>query len=64
VFAYKRTETYHPETELTIAHDDPGLGIAWSVGEPTPSAKGRNGLRLAAIAGDRLPQYRPAPRSS
>jgi dTDP-4-dehydrorhamnose 3,5-epimerase len=57
VFAYKCTDGYHPEAEITIAHDDPSLGIPWPVTAPTLSEKDRAGLRLADIPEDRLPRY-------
>jgi dTDP-4-dehydrorhamnose 3,5-epimerase len=57
VFAYKCTEAYHPETEVTLAHDDPALGIPWPVKSPTLSKKDLAGLRLADVPRDRLPRY-------
>lgn len=57
IFAYKCTEAYRPETEVTIAHDDPALGIPWPVTEPTLSKKDLAGLPLAAVAPERLPRY-------
>jgi dTDP-4-dehydrorhamnose 3,5-epimerase len=57
IFAYKCTEAYRPETEVTIAHDDPALGIPWPVTDPTLSKKDLAGLRLAAVAPERLPRY-------
>jgi dTDP-4-dehydrorhamnose 3,5-epimerase len=57
IFAYKCTESYHPEAELTIAHDDPALGIPWPISEPTLSKKDMAGLRLADVPRERLPRY-------
>lgn len=57
IFAYKCTEAYRPETEVTIAHNDPALGIPWPVSEPTLSKKDLAGLPLAAVAPERLPRY-------
>jgi dTDP-4-dehydrorhamnose 3,5-epimerase len=57
IFAYKCTEGYHPEAELTIAHDDPTLGITWPVTGPTLSKKDMAGLRLADVPRERLPRY-------
>jgi dTDP-4-dehydrorhamnose 3,5-epimerase len=57
VFAYKCTEGYHPEAEVTVAHDDPALGIPWPVTSPTLSKKDMAGLRLADVPRERLPRY-------
>ena len=57
IFAYKCTEGYHPAAELTIAHDDPALGIPWPVTGPTLSKKDMAGLRLADVPRERLPRY-------
>jgi dTDP-4-dehydrorhamnose 3,5-epimerase len=57
IFAYKCTEGYHPEAELTIAHDDPDLGIPWPLSSRTLSKKDLAGLRLAAAPRERLPRY-------
>ena len=59
VFAYKCTQKYHPETELTIAHDDPDLGIKWPVESPTLSEKDRAGLLLSEVPDGRLPHVDP-----
>lgn len=57
IFCYKCTEVYHPEAEVTIAHDDPALGIPWPISSPTLSSKDLAGLRLADVPGARLPRY-------
>ena len=57
IFAYKCTEGYRPETELTIAYDDPALAIKWPAVAPTLSKKDIAGLRLADVARERLPRY-------
>lgn len=57
VFHYKCTDAYHPECELSVAWDDPAIGIAWPIAEPTLNDKDRSGLRLADIPRDRLPVY-------
>ncbi len=54
LFAYKCTDAYHPECELTIAHDDPSIGIEWPAGERLLSEKDRKGLLLADIEERRL----------
>jgi dTDP-4-dehydrorhamnose 3,5-epimerase len=58
IFAYKCTEVYRPEAELTIAYNDPTIGIAWPVSAPTLSQKDTAGLRLAEIDRERLPRFR------
>ena len=39
IFAYKCTDTYHPETEGGLAWDDRELGIKWQVNDPILSEK-------------------------
>ena len=56
LFAYKCTEHYHPETELTVAWNDPDIGIRWPVTAPAVSDKDRAGQTLKALR-DRLPRY-------
>jgi dTDP-4-dehydrorhamnose 3,5-epimerase len=56
---YKCTELYHPETELSVAWNDPELAIDWPVREPVLSKKDAAGLALSAIPRDRLPPYQP-----
>lgn len=51
---YKCTDYYDPTGELTIAWDDPTLGIAWPTDRPLLSAKDAAAPRLAEVA-DRLP---------
>ena len=38
---YKQTGYYAPETEGTIAWNDPEIGIAWPIAEPTLSPRDR-----------------------
>jgi dTDP-4-dehydrorhamnose 3,5-epimerase len=59
LLGYKCTELYHPETELSIAWNDPTLGISWPIDKPTLSAKDQAGLLLADIPRERLPRYAP-----
>ena len=47
-FLYKCTDYYHPESELTLAWDDPTVGVVWPIpqgGEPRLSDKDRAGVR-------------------
>ena len=50
VVSYKCTEYYHPEAELTIAWNDPEIGIEWPVDEPVLSAKDAGAQRLAELS--------------
>ncbi len=46
--AYKATELYTPSSERSILWNDPAIGIDWPLdGEPTLSAKDRDGSLLA-----------------
>jgi dTDP-4-dehydrorhamnose 3,5-epimerase len=55
--SYKATESYRPECDAAIAWDDPALGIAWPVADPTLSAKDRAAPRLADVPAGRLPRW-------
>lgn len=52
--AYKCSDFYAPEHELTLAWDDPDLAIPWPIRTPELSAKDRRGVRLRDIPPDRL----------
>ncbi len=56
LFAYKCTESYHPETEITVAWNDPEIGIRWPLTDPVLSEKDREGRSLAELR-QRLPRY-------
>jgi len=47
--AYKCTDLYAPESEISIIWDDPDLKIDWPVATPILSDRDRNGLALAEI---------------
>lgn len=47
--AYKCTSAYAPETEHSLLWNEPELGIAWPLENPTVSAKDAAALRLAAL---------------
>ena len=65
LLGYKCTELYHPETEISVAWNDPQLGINWPIQNPLLSAKDQAGLKLADIPRDRLPPYAPhSPRNA
>jgi dTDP-4-dehydrorhamnose 3,5-epimerase len=58
VVAYKVTERYHPETELTIAWDDPDIGVEWPLSAaPSLSPKDAAAPRLRDVDPERLPSY-------
>ncbi len=57
LFAYKCTEYYAPEHELTVRWDDPDLGIEWPIREPRLSDKDRAGSRLRDLDPSRLPRW-------
>lgn len=44
---YRCTGYYSPEAEGTLAWDDPEVGIAWPIEDPTVSDKDRRGASLA-----------------
>ena len=53
---YKCTDVYAPEDEITIAWDDPAIGIAWPVTVPVLSEKDRSAPQLSKLR-DRLPSF-------
>lgn len=58
LFAYKVTDRYNPEAELSLAWDDPDIGIEWPLeGAPELSEKDRAGVRLRDLREDRLLSY-------
>ena len=58
LFAYKCTDYYLPQSELSIIWNDPDIGIRWPLNDPQLSVKDAAGVRLAAVAPERLPKYR------
>ena len=58
LFAYKCTDFYHRETELSVRWDDPALAIDWPLKEVRLSPKDAEAPTLAEIAGTRLPRHR------
>jgi dTDP-4-dehydrorhamnose 3,5-epimerase len=58
IFAYKCTDTYHPETEIAIRWDDPALGIDWPVKDLKISAKDEKGILLKDVPQDLLTPYK------
>ena len=56
---YKCTALYDKDDELTVAWDDPAIGIEWPIAAPLLSAKDAAGCRLDEIL-DLLPACAPA----
>ena len=59
IFHYKCTDTYHPESEMSVLWNDPAIGIDWPVTSPTLNAKDGNAPRLADLLAEpsRMPVY-------
>lgn len=53
---YKCTTLYRPDADLSIAWNDPEIGIEWPIAAPVLSAKDARAPRLAEVA-DRLPVF-------
>jgi dTDP-4-dehydrorhamnose 3,5-epimerase len=49
-FEYKCTAYYHPQSETGVIWNDPDLGIAWPIANPTLSEKDRRLPTLATLA--------------
>lgn len=54
---YKCTDVYDPTSELTIAWNDPTIGIEWPIDDPLLSDKDRVGQTLADCPTQDLPVY-------
>jgi len=57
LFAYKCTAYYCPQAELTIAWNDPDIGITWPLDSPILSEKDLVAPRLRYFEVERLPVY-------
>ena len=55
---YKCTDVYVPDDEISVAWDDPALGIEWPIDEPLLSQRDLDARPLAELA-DRFPTYSP-----
>jgi len=53
---YKCTELYDPAGDLSLAWNDPAIGIAWPLDAPLLSAKDQAARRLDELT-DRLPRF-------
>lgn len=56
LFHYYCTTEYAPEYEVSIAWDDPDIGVAWPAPPASISGKDREAPRLRDIPAERLPQ--------
>ena len=54
LFHYKCTMPYSSKDELTLAWDDPEVGIRWPEKNPILSAKDQRGMHLRELPPDRL----------
>jgi dTDP-4-dehydrorhamnose 3,5-epimerase len=61
LFAYKCSAPYRPQFDHGIRWDDPAIGIAWPVTEPTLSGKDSAAPALADVPREALPQYAAYP---
>ncbi len=55
--AYKCTDFYHKETEISLRWDDPDVQINWPLTDPQLSPKDAQAPYLADLTPDRLPCY-------
>ena len=53
---YKCTDVYRRDDEITVAWNDPAIGVEWPVSEPLLSDKDRAAPRLSELT-DRLPLF-------
>ncbi len=57
LLAYKCTDFYAPESEITVLWNDPGIGIDWPLSDPVVSEKDAAAQPLSALDPARLPRY-------
>jgi dTDP-4-dehydrorhamnose 3,5-epimerase len=57
--AYKCTDYYYPEAELSLRWDDPSLGIDWPIADVILSQRDRSAPRLAELDPSVLPSHAP-----
>ncbi len=57
LFAYKCSNVYSAENELTISWNDPDIGVVWPNPNPNLSERDKCGENLRDIAPTRLPQF-------
>jgi len=54
MFAYKCTEFYNPQNEMSLLWNDPEIGVQWPLEAPQLSEKDARGVRLRDIPRERL----------
>lgn len=59
LLAYKCTDFYHPEDELSIRWDDPAIGIDWPLAPVSLSPKDVAAPLLSEVPDGGLPAFRP-----
>ena len=57
LFAYKCSNAYSAENEMTISWNDPDIGIAWPEEDPVLSERDLRGRSLREIPPAELPQF-------
>lgn len=57
IFSYKCTRYYDKDADLSIAFNDPAIGIAWPIEQPVLSKKDLEAKPLAEIAPARLMRF-------
>jgi dTDP-4-dehydrorhamnose 3,5-epimerase len=57
LFAYKCTDFYHREAEISLRWDDPTIAIDWPLSDPQLSDKDAEASYLADMSKERLPRY-------
>ena len=55
-FEYKCTDIFHPESDFSVAWNDPDIGITWPIEDPILSEKDRSAPRLRDVT-DRLTDF-------
>ena len=46
---YKCSDFYHPESEVSVLWNDPEIGVAWPIEDPTLSERDKNALLLSEV---------------
>jgi dTDP-4-dehydrorhamnose 3,5-epimerase len=54
MFAYKCTEFYNPQNEMSLLWNDPEVGVQWPLAAPQLSEKDLRGVRLRDIPRERI----------
>lgn len=57
IFVYKCTKYYDPKADLSIAFNDPAIGVPWPIEAPVLSKKDAEARTLAEITPERLMRF-------